>query len=403
MIVAPLRDAGENKGVLKVMSPDVNAFTDQDAQTLEILSGLVSAALSRAAQFEAKQAALDLLGESEAQFRSVIASMQEGLAVHDRDGTILLCNTVAETILGHSADDLLGQYAIRSDWRVIREDGSECPCAAHPSQIALRTGQPQPSTVLGISKSGEELTWLSVSAAPLFHVGEKEPYAVVTTFSDITSRRASEQRLLDYNIVLEFQKQEMEKANAELAQMNHRLEALATLDGLTGLKNHRVFQERLAEEFGRAIRYGTSLSLVMLDVDLFKQFNDTFGHPAGDEVLKAVAGLLQSAVRECDFVARYGGEEFALILPLTDGEGAFVIAERCRTAIEAAAWDKRPVTASFGVASLSLAMPGYTALLADADELLYVAKADGRNQVASARVVRTETVSKLLLKEKVRA
>ena len=165
------------------------------------------------------------------------------------------------------------------------------------------------------------------------------------------------------------------------------MEALATLDGLTGLKNRRVFQERLAEEFYRAQRYHIALSLLLLDVDKFKQFNDTFGHPAGDEVLKIVARLLQNAVRDTDFVARYGGEEFVVLMPYTDQDAALKLAERLRSAIESAPWSKRPVTASFGVASLSPECDTEESLLSQADQALYQSKNAGRNRVSHAQYI----------------
>ena len=175
----------------------------------------------------------------------------------------------------------------------------------------------------------------------------------------------------------------MEKANTELERVNARLEALATQDGLTGLKNHRAFQDRLAQEVAYARRYDRPLSLVMLDVDHFKQYNDTYGHPAGDEVLLRVAEKLRDAVRDNDYAARYGGEEFVLILPQTDTETAVQIAERCRIALEEAVWRYRPVTASLGVASLLPEHQDGVELLTEADRLLYQAKFRGRNQVAA--------------------
>jgi diguanylate cyclase (GGDEF)-like protein len=169
------------------------------------------------------------------------------------------------------------------------------------------------------------------------------------------------------------------------------LELLATTDGLTGVQNHRAFQETLMGEVARAYRYRMPLALIMVDVDHFKQYNDTFGHPAGDQVLRTVARLLREHSRTTDVVARYGGEEFAILLPSTDQEGALAQAERLRATIAAAAWPKRAVTASFGVATLGLddyppdgdAAPG-TLLIMAADGALYQSKTQGRNRVSGA-------------------
>jgi diguanylate cyclase (GGDEF)-like protein len=176
---------------------------------------------------------------------------------------------------------------------------------------------------------------------------------------------------------------ELEVNNESLAEANARLENLATIDGLTGLKNHRAFQERLEQEMRGSARYLTPLSLILMDVDAFKAYNDTFGHPAGDGVLKQVAAILSSTARVTDLVARYGGEEFVVVLPQTDAAGALDLAERMRVAIESATWPNRPVTASFGVASLSSKVTTATEIIANADTALYVSKHHGRNRVTA--------------------
>ncbi len=174
---------------------------------------------------------------------------------------------------------------------------------------------------------------------------------------------------------------EMRAQNEALEEANRRLEALATTDGLTGLKNHRAHQEALREQFAQARRSGVAFSLLLLDVDHFKQYNDAFGHPAGDEVLRQMAALLTRTVREGDVVARPGGEEFAVILPQTDARRALTLAERLRRTINAAPWPLRALTASFGVATYTHAASGPDQMVAEADAAMYHSKENGRDQV----------------------
>jgi diguanylate cyclase (GGDEF)-like protein len=192
---------------------------------------------------------------------------------------------------------------------------------------------------------------------------------------------AQNDKLQSMQIELEAQNEELVDAKAILESQNIKLESLATTDGLTGLKNHRAFQDKLVEEWAYAQRYGTPLSMLLIDVDKFKQFNDTFGHPAGDEVLKRVGAILQSNSRETDFVARYGGEEFVVILSNTDVDSALEAGERYRAAIAAADWTLRKVTASFGASTMSDSMEAPANLIAEADSALYLSKERGRNLV----------------------
>jgi diguanylate cyclase (GGDEF)-like protein/PAS domain S-box-containing protein len=187
---------------------------------------------------------------------------------------------------------------------------------------------------------------------------------------DITDRKYYEQQLQEYQLQLE-----------EAVQ---RLEEIAITDSLTGVRNHGAFIARLEEEVARAHRYQTPLALLMLDADNFKQYNDTFGHPAGDGALKQIAQCLTACARPSDFVARYGGEEFAVILSNTDAEGAQAFAERMRRAIEDAPWPHRVLTISVGVAALDEKIGDCVKLLAAADQALYVAKRAGKNRVSLA-------------------
>lgn len=167
----------------------------------------------------------------------------------------------------------------------------------------------------------------------------------------------------------------------QLERAHRDLEQECATDDLTGLGNRRSFQERLDAELARGALDGTTVALVLLDVDFFKRYNDSFGHPAGDEVLRMLASLMREACRLHDFAARVGGEEFALVLPGTTRESALVIAERLRRGVQRAAWPNRPVTISIGVA---LAQPqGETSgsIAERADIALYQSKRDGRNRV----------------------
>jgi diguanylate cyclase (GGDEF)-like protein len=167
-----------------------------------------------------------------------------------------------------------------------------------------------------------------------------------------------------------------------LAHQNARLAELATTDELTRVKNRRQFREDLETHVSMSVRNGLPLSVIMLDVDRFKQYNDAFGHPAGDAVLQAVASILRAEVRDHDVVARYGGEEFVILLPSTGAEPARVVAERLRAAFVAHSWPLRPVSASFGVATAFPQGPAAaTTLIDQADEALYVSKRSGRNRV----------------------
>lgn len=200
-----------------------------------------------------------------------------------------------------------------------------------------------------------------------------EAYFYVAVQRDISARKEYERRIQE-------QARELESANAELERANARLAALSLTDSLTGLANHRALHESLNDELARAKRYNTPLSVLLLDVDRFKSYNDSFGHPAGDEALQQVAFLLQSCARDNDVVARHGGEEFAVLLPNTDRHGAFTIAERLRAIIETHPWPRRPVTISIGVATTTLADAYTLPLIPQADEALYKSKSAGRNR-----------------------
>jgi diguanylate cyclase (GGDEF)-like protein len=175
----------------------------------------------------------------------------------------------------------------------------------------------------------------------------------------------------------------------ELLASNKRLELLSITDGLTHLYNHRHFQDELTKVFETTNRYGRPLSLALIDRDFFKKVNDTYGHAAGDEVLKSVASLFMNSIRSADVAARYGGEEFAVLMPETAGEDAATFAEKVRALVEESpvTFDDKviKVTVSIGVASAPAArIESPRDLVEKADKALYRAKRNGRNQVQFA-------------------
>ena len=181
---------------------------------------------------------------------------------------------------------------------------------------------------------------------------------------------------------------EQKQAYEDIVKLNEKLERQAMTDVLTGLHNRRSFFIHGKKEILRARRYQTPLSLLMLDLDRFKNINDAFGHDAGDSMLQCFAKELQKNIRETDIPARLGGEEFSALLPNTDRASAFLLAERLRQAVEAMSCrvldQDLYVTVSIGISELHPDMASLTALLKEADAALYEAKEQGRNRVISA-------------------
>jgi two-component system cell cycle response regulator len=213
------------------------------------------------------------------------------------------------------------------------------------------------------------------------------PVAAVCANLDISERNAALQRVEEYASQLTMQKLELES-------MNQRLSHLAVTDGLTGLWNHRRFQEMLDESVRTFAVRGAPFSLLLFDVDHFKSYNDEFGHQVGDHVLRQFSEVLKSTSRVGELPARYGGEEFAVLLHCCGRKEAMAVAERFQNAIREQRWRHRPVTSSVGVATFSEADLSGPELVRRADTALYASKQAGRNCCTHWEEIRTaETVA----------
>jgi len=302
----------------------------------------------------------EALRRGERELRAVIDGTTDLILTFAEDGRLLLTNRAFRRVLGYD-DQQVGSMTI---YDVVHPDAR----IAFARTVA---DSPEENTTgkietLFCARSGAVI---EVEGALSFFV-ENERKVTRAIFRDVSSRRQAERAL---------------------RAANEALEQLATTDPLTGVSNRRVFDERLSDEFARARRNGTPLAVALLDVDCFKLYNDTYGHPQGDECLKRVAASLRSVARRAgELTARYGGEEFVLLLPGSDATTAALVAAKARDRIELLAipHEKNPtgvVTASFGVAVLDPnTMQSGKDLVQAADTALYRAKLAGRNRVELA-------------------
>jgi diguanylate cyclase (GGDEF)-like protein/PAS domain S-box-containing protein len=326
-----------------------------------LVSGFSLLLLAQQKSDEALDRARQSLREQDAQYRFIVDNALEGIVALDRDGRITFLNQRMAEMVGYREEEALGQPYLD----FLAEDQF---ADAEAKQAERAQGLDGVYERCLLRKDGSR-KWVQISARAVLDAAGSYAGAF-SVIIDIDARK---------------------KAETALAASNKRLAEQSLLDGLTGIANRRRFDETLAREYRRHARGGATLSLVLIDIDHFKAFNDRYGHIQGDACLRRVAeALRQNVTRAGDLVARYGGEEFACILPETDAPAAAALAERLRRAVAAldipheASPTACRVTVSCGAATRRC-LPGGAPLdlLARADEQLYRAKAAGRNQATA--------------------
>ncbi|MCB1324054.1 MAG: EAL domain-containing protein [Spirochaetales bacterium] len=292
--------------------------------------------------------------ESETRYESVVGALSEGIVIQARSGEIVACNQSAEQILGLSFEQMNGRKSTDPRWRAIYENGEVFPGEEHPAMVTLRTGRPCQGVIMGVHKPDGQLTWIEINSQPLSRRGEDRAYSVVTSFTDITARKA------DQDLI------------------RHQ----AFHDDLTGLANRTLLKERLELELAHAARNDSRLAVMFCDLDGFKNVNDSLGHPAGDALLVEIAGRLMKCTRRSDTVARQGGDEFIIVLPaIRDVEAAREIAQKMLRVLEEPFSHhgmQLSVSGSIGIALYPEAGNDSDTLLRSADAAMYLAKDQGR-------------------------
>jgi diguanylate cyclase (GGDEF)-like protein len=332
--------------------------------------------------FQAMESLNQELSESKARLQKFLECLPIGVAIHATDGQVIYMNPIGKKYLQKEVPEQ-ATFKEQAEYYQVYIAGTDIPYPTEqlPAAKAL-AGEATRTEDLEI-RTRQNPIILEVQATPILNDRKQITHAVVT-FQDITARKQAEELIANYNY--ELQKQVKQRTQA-LENANIKLEEIAQTDALTQIPNRRQFNQRLQLEWRRLQRSQKPLSLLLIDIDYFKRYNDSYGHPQGDLCLFKVAQTLQQAIyRASDLVARYGGEEFVVILPETNQAGAINIAKRIQTGIISLEIPHQTsdvsdiVTVSIGISTL-IPSPNTQPqnLVRQADEALYTAKDQGRN------------------------
>lgn len=325
------------------------------------------------------------LAASEGRFRSVMETLHDGVVLQDVSGRVLLANLQAERMLGLSIDELLRLDDPHSIWRGRSLEGKPLADDQLPFRVVAEThGHVRNFFIRRPDPEGNDHV-LELNCSPIRRTPTGDVRSVLTVFSDVTDRIRQQSLIMENVRKLSQAQVDLENRSRELEALNEHLRTVSVTDGLTGLLNHRQFQELLASDFSELKAKARPHSVLMLDVDHFKAYNDSHGHLAGDDVLRTVAEILVATAPLDAIIARYGGEEFGILLPGATAKAAEKVAESCRAAIAGYDWPLAGITISVGVATYAANMESSTDYLGLADRAMYAAKSRGRNRVVHAR------------------
>ena len=321
---------------------------------------------------------------------SVFASIADSLLVLDTELCVVDANAQVLRQLGRPKSDVVGVA-----WEQLFPHLAETGRVAD-LRMVLAVGQPHRGRIPVVYADDGTSHLFDVATYPVCDSKTGQVTHLVEYAREITEEVKLQLQVMDANSDLLRAKEQLEEKTGEmdaanslleekclsLEEANRRLERLAVLDVMTDLPNHRAFQEQLAYQVKQTQRHHRPFSLIMFDVDNFKQYNDCYGHPDGDQLLAGIARLMRASVRAVDLPARYGGEEFAVILPETDRFGAAMLAERLRAEVAAHPFPNKRVTISVGVAEFPSDAADGGGLVFCADKAMYHAKSSGKNTVS---------------------
>ena len=386
LIASPIVDEQIPLGVICVESIRYRAFSEKDQAVLDLIAKEATRCLGRQRMFS----------QIKLSYKAVSMLHEHGSALAEAIELDEILKKIVESSEALTGGTALLLWRTNSSYRVY---GTK-QLSAREQKVSIKKLK---ETLLELVRSNKKPLYFSdlgnykKRALPLSGVNPKSMFVVpividrkVHAMVAVYSAKKDAFNQIQRHLLEVYLYQASESASK--AMLHEEIKMMAFTDGLTGLYNHRRFQERLQEELKRASRYKEPLSLILLDIDHFKKVNDTYGHPAGDAVLKRIAELISRTVREIDFPARYGGEEFALIILKSNSKEAKKIAERLRKKVEQTTVKTDTadisVTLSLGIASYPEDAKTREELIDRADQALYRAKQSGRNRTVLYEEIR---------------